>query len=102
MGKLTPTLQVKYQKQTLEGQVIENIKDTERNASNYVRHHLAMFRGYDVLKQNNASPEEIIRFCTECVQFFHLQNELASYRLSQELKKSDALAEEKKYKVSKN
>ena len=100
MSKVRPTLQIKYHTETLEGQVIEKIKKTE-NASDYVRHFLVMLEGYDVLKQNKASSQEVIQFCTKCVQFFYLQNEIARHRLSQELKKSDELAEEEDIRFQK-
>ncbi|MGL5834683.1 MAG: hypothetical protein ACRC1Z_15825 [Waterburya sp.] len=92
MSRSSYTLQVKYQENNLEGKVIEHIKKTERNASDFVRNYLVMLRGYDVLKSGDASPEEIIDFCTQCVGFFHTQNEIARIRLSEELKKKNAIA----------
>ena len=85
MVKHSPFLQIKYKKTTIDGQVIEELK-RERNTSRIVRDYLTKIRGYDILKSSGVSQPEIIEFCVENVQFFHLQYEIAKIRLEQEMK----------------
>lgn len=82
----SPFIQVKYNTNSLEGLVMQDLKNSERNASRVVRNCMTKIRGYQVLKSVGVSHQELIEFCVENVQFFHAQHEIAKINLEQELK----------------
>ena len=79
-------LQITYNQASLDGMVIESLKNSKINTSKVVRSYLTQIQGYQVLKNVGVSHRELIEFCIKNIQFFHAQHEIARINLEQELK----------------
>ena len=74
-------LQVRYIKQSIIGEVIEDFKLNEPNVSRVVRDYIMYHRGYDVLKNKSVSTEELQKICLNNYQYFASQFQISKINL---------------------
>ncbi len=74
-------LQVRYIKQSIIGQVIEDFKLNEPNVSRVVRDYIMYHRGYDILKNKSVSTEELQKICLNNYQYFASQFQISKINL---------------------
>ena len=74
-------LQVRYIKQSIIGQVIEDFKLNEPNVSRVVRDYIMYHRGYDILKNKSISTEELQKICLNNYQYFASQFQISKINL---------------------
>ena len=78
-------INIRYDKESCVGIVIEELKETRLNLSQMIRDYIMFVKGYEILKnKRNISQEDLQKICLKNLQFFVTQTEITRINLEQE------------------